>query len=374
MLIRTLLLLNLSFCLTASSLKEAFKDKFHIGSAINIQEQLIQHPEKFEALIKKEFNSLVAENAMKWEAINPQKGIYDFKFVDTLVNFAQKNNMQVVGHVLFWHNQNPDWLFKDDQGETVSKDELLKRMRFHLTTLHKRYGNKIQSWDVVNEAINEDGSVKDSPWKKILGDDWILQAFQMAQEVFPPSTKLIYNDFNVFNKKKLAGITSMVDLLLAAGIRIDAIGVQAHWALDYPSDKSIENLINQISSRGLKIDISELDIDVLPMPKSFSGGAEITENHSYKQSMDPYRKEFPKAKQEELAARYANIFRIFLKHADKIDRVNFWGLNDEFTWKNQWPIANRKNHPLLFDRNNDPKPAYFRILQSPSIQSKGVTK
>ena len=374
MLIRTLLLLNLSFCLTASSLKEAFKDKFHIGSAINIQEQLIQHPEKFEALIKKEFNSLVAENAMKWDAINPRKGVYDFKFADALVNFAHKNNMQVVGHVLFWHNQNPDWLFKDDQGETVSKDELLKRMRFHLTTLHKRYGNKIQSWDVVNEAIDEDGSLKNTPWKKILGDDWILQAFQMAQEVFPPSTKLIYNDFNVFNKKKLAGITSMVDLLLAAGIRIDAIGVQAHWALDYPSDKSIENLIGQISSRGLKIDISELDIDVLPMPKSFSGGAEITENHSYKQSMDPYRKGFPKAKQEELAARYANIFRIFLKHADKIDRVNFWGLNDQFTWKNQWPIANRKNHPLLFDRNNDPKPAYFRILQSPSIQSKGVTK
>ncbi|EDM29603.1 Endo-1,4-beta-xylanase [Lentisphaera araneosa HTCC2155] len=153
MLIRTLLLLNLSFCLTASSLKEAFKDKFRIGSAINIQEQLIQNPEKFEALIQKEFNSLVAENAMKWDAINPRKGVYDFKFADALVNFAHKNNMQVVGHVLFWHNQNPDWLFKDDQGETVSKDELLKRMRFHITTLHKRYGNKIQSWDVVNEAI-----------------------------------------------------------------------------------------------------------------------------------------------------------------------------------------------------------------------------
>ena len=353
----------------ATSLKEAYKQHFELGVALNINEQLIKTPKQFTSLITSQFNSLVAENSMKWSSINPQPGIYKFKASDRLVNFAQEHQLGLVGHVLFWHNQTPDWVFHDSQGRLISKDQLQERMRRHIRTLNDRYGNKIQAWDVVNEALNEDGSLRDSPWKKILGDDWVVQAFQIAHEELDPKTQLIYNDFNLVKNAKLDGLIKLLKQLQQKGIRIDAVGIQAHWRLDYPKISSIETAIKKINALGLKIHFSELDIDVLPRPKNFKGGADIKESHLYKQDLNPYPNELPTTKQNELAKRYHQLFRLFVKHADKVNRVTFWGLSDAFSWKNNWPVPNRTNYPLLFDRQGKPKPAYYRVLEAVKEQA-----
>ena len=353
-----------SFLSTGQNLKNSFAPYFKIGTAINIEQQLDKRRGEFTELISSQFNSLVAENAMKWDALNPEPNVYNFALSDKLIDFATERKMEVVGHVLFWHNQTPEWLFKDTNGKQVSKDLLIKRMRHHIRVLNKRYGEKIHAWDVVNEALNEDGSLRDSPWKQILGEDWVQQAFKIAQEELPPKTKLIYNDYNLHNRNKLMGLLELLHSMQANSIRIDAIGIQAHWALDYPSHRNLEFLINTLHKNKVKIHFSELDIDVLPRPKKFDGGAEITESHKYNMFIDPYKEGLPTSIQNQLANRYQGLFKVFLKHADKIDRVNFWGLTDEFSWKNQWPVANRTNHPLLFDRDGKAKAAFYSIIKT----------
>ena len=348
----------------ASSLKETFIRKFKIGVAINNQAQLSPSNKVPYSLIQKQFNSLVAENQMKWKSINPKPGIYKFDKVDALIEFAEKNQMQVVGHVLFWHNQTPAWVFQDDQGKTISKAALLKRMRLHIRTLHQRYGDKIQVWDVVNEALEEDGSMRKSPWSEILGPDWVSQAFKIAQEELPPSTQLIYNDYGLYHKKKLNGLSTLIKSLQDQNIRIDAIGVQGHWSLKHPSLGDIDRLFTTIENRGLKIHISELDVDVLPRPKKFSGGAETNEHHDYLKKLDPFRSGLPEKNQIELAQRYSSLFKLFLNHSESIQRVTFWGLNDAVSWKNNFPVPKRVNYPLLFNRNLKPKKAYFQVIDS----------
>ena len=364
----TISLLLFSFLSNGQNLKNSFEPHFKIGSALNIEQQLIKRKNEFTQLIKSQFNSIVAENAMKWDALNPKPGIYNFKLSDKIVDFAHENQMEMVGHVLFWHNQTPDWLFKDPKGNQVSKEVLLERMRQHIRVLNKRYENKIHAWDVVNEALNEDGSLRDSPWKQILGEDWVQQAFKIAHEELPATTQLIYNDYNLYKPAKLKGLVNIINAMQDVGIRIDAVGAQAHWGLNYPSQNNIQHLIHTLHQAKVKIHFSELDIEVLPKPKKFNGGAEITELHKYNDSIDPYRQGLSIEMQERLAQRYQTLFKIFVAHSDKIERVNFWGLTDEFSWKNFWPVPNRTNHPLLFDREGKPKKAFFSVLSTASSQ------
>ena len=348
----------------ADSLQKQFSKHFKIGVAVKVQEQLIQPNKPYATLIQKQFNSLVAENEMKWQSINPRPGVYDFKKSDALVEFAHKNKMQLVGHVFFWHNQTPDWVFQNSQGDPISKIALRKRMRQHIRTLHQRYGNKIQVWDVVNEALEQDGSMRQSPWRQILGDDWVEQAFQIAHEELPASTQLLYNDYHLYRKDKLQGLIKLIDSLQAKNIRIDGIGVQGHWHLKHPSLEDINHLLKTIGNTGLKIHISELDVDILPSPKKFSGGAETSEHHDYLKKLDPFRAGLPEKTQIELADRYASLFKLFLNHSQTIQRVTFWGLNDSFSWKNNFPVRKRVNYPLLFNRKSQPKKAYFSVIET----------
>ena len=198
----------------------------------------------------------------------------------------------------------------------------------------------------------------------------LFRSFQIAQEELPKNSQLIYNDYNLHNRKKLAGLVKIIQKMKHKGIRIDAVGVQAHWALHYPSNKNLEFLIHTLFKNKVKIHFSELDIDVLPMPKQFGGGAEITESHEYNQKIDPYKESLPAHMQNRLAERYKEIFTIFVKHSSKIDRINFWGLTDEFSWKNQWPVPNRTNHPLLFDRQGKAKIAFYSVTQTATTHIK----
>ena len=230
----------------------------------------------------------------------------------------------------------------------------------HIKTLVTRYRGKIAAWDVVNEALNEDGSLRQSVFLKFLGEDYIKWAFELAEKA-DPGAQLIYNDYNLWKPEKRRGVVKLVRQLQDDGIKIDAIGLQGHWSLYEPSLEAIEKSIITFSNLGLKVHFSELDISVLPNPWDLVG-AEISQNFEESPYMNPYPNSMPDSVQIALANRYQDIFKLFLKHRDKIDRVTFWGINDQGSWLNNWPIKGRVNYPLLFDRKFNPKMAYDSIV------------
>jgi endo-1,4-beta-xylanase len=206
-----------------TTLKEAFKNDFLIGAALNEAAFTGQNTNAV-ALIKTQFNTISPENVLKWESIHPKPDQYDFSAADRYVEFGQKNKMFIVGHTLVWHNQTPKWVFQDDQGNPVDRDTLLKRMHDHISTVVGRYKGKIGGWDVVNEALNEDGTLRESPWKKIIGEDYLLKAYQFAHEA-DPQAELYYNDYSLENAPKQNGAVALIKKLQAQGVPITAVGL-----------------------------------------------------------------------------------------------------------------------------------------------------
>ena len=346
-------------------LKEAYADHFHVGAAIS---RHLFHPDRKETLklAANQFNSITAENEMKWQSLNPTPNEYQFKDADNLIRFGIENEMYIVGHVLFWHNQTPDWLFEDDEGNPVSKGMLLKRMRAHVRKLADRYGDHVHAWDVINETFNDDGSLRDSPWTRILGEEFIEYAFQIAGEELPDDTELLYNDYSMTRSGRRDAVVRMVNNLQSKGIRIDGIGMQGHWARTEPGIRQIEASILAFAETGLQVHITELDIDMLPRhPQMWGGNADVMLRLQEDPKLDPYTEGLTPNSQKALAERYENIFQLFLKHSDKIRRVTFWGVTDADSWLNNWPIRGRTSHPLLFDRDNTPKPAFHAIIDLP---------
>ncbi len=342
-----------------SSLKAAFKNKYLIGVAVN-RSQIHQKDEKETKLITSQFNSLTAENDMKWMHIHPEKDKFNFEHADALVKLGEDNDMFVVGHTLIWHSQLAQWVFKADDGGTIDRVELKNRMKDHIYAIVGRYKGRIKGWDVVNEALEEDGSFRKSKFLEIAGESFIEKAFQYAHDA-DPEAELYYNDYNLVNEDKRDGAIEIVKNLKSKGIRIDGVGIQAHWELNYPSLEKIEEAIEMYAEQGVKVMFTELDISPLPSPWRMPT-AEVSVKFKNNPTMNPYPDELPDSMQVKLADRYAEIFELFNKHADKISRVTFWGLHDGVSWKNDFPIRGRTDYTLLFDRQLKPKMAFDKVI------------
>jgi endo-1,4-beta-xylanase len=346
---------------TPATLKDAYRDSFHLGAAIN-EEQIAGTDTRGVAITTAQFDSISPENALKWESIHPQPDKYLFNLADKYVAFGEKNHMFIVGHCLVWHSQVPDWVFRDDKGNFIDRETLLKRMHDHIQTVVGRYKGRIQSWDVVNEALNDDGTLRQSQWLKIIGEDYIAKAFQYAHEA-DPQAQLTYNDYSLENEAKRKGALALVTKLKAQGVPITSVGIQGHDSLAWPSVEEEDTTISAFAKLGVKVAITELDMDVLPRdPQMFS--ADVSMKLQQDPKMNPYANGLPASAQQELAQRYAGLFGVFLKHRDAVTRVTFWGVTDGDSWLNGWPIRGRTSYPLLFDRSGLPKPAFQAVIQA----------
>jgi endo-1,4-beta-xylanase len=342
-------------------LKDAFPNAFLIGTCMSVQ-QIDGTDPKAKPFISANFNSITAENAMKWERIHPLPGKYDFAVADSMVKFALENKMFVVGHVLVWHSQTPDWVFQDSLGKPLTRDGLISRMKDHISTVVGHFKGRVKGWDVVNEAFNEDGSLRNSKWLEIIGKDYIRLAFEFASAA-DPGAELYYNDYNNELPAKREGILPVIKDLKEKGVKIDGMGIQGHWHLDSPDLNVIDESISKYASLGLKVMITEMEVNVLPTPPEVYG-ADVSQQAGYLEKLNPYKAGLPDSVSSQLAKRYADLFGIFMKHKDAVTRVTFWGVHDGYSWKNDWPIKGRTNYPLLFDRNYQPKPAYYSVIKT----------
>ena len=346
---------------TMPSLKDAFKDAFLIGAALN-EAQFSEQDTRGVAIVKAQFNSITPENVLKWESVHPRPDKCDFAAPDRYVEFGEKNHMFIVGHTLVWHNQTPKWVFEDEKGNPLSRDVLLKRMRDHILSVVGRYKGRIKGWDVVNEALNEDGTLRQTPWMTTIGQDYIQKAFQYAHEA-DPGAELYYNDYGLEHEAKRKGAIELIRELRARGVPVTGVGIQGHDNLDWPTVEQEDATIAAFAQLGVKVMITELDIDVLPAANK-SGSADVSLNMTSRPELNPYAAGLPNSVQQALAKRYADLFRVFLKNRDAITRVTFWGVTDANSWKNDWPIKGRTNYPLLFDRKGNAKPAFEAVIKA----------
>lgn len=354
-------------------LKDAYKNKFLIGAAVN--DAIVSgNDAASQAIVVKHFNSITLENSMKAALINPRPGVFNFGPADAFVAFGEANKMFIVGHTLVWHNQVPAWFFTNEKGQPNTKAEQIERLRSHIEKVAGRYAGRVHAWDVVNEVIDNDGSYRPTIWVNAFGngDTLVKYAFKFAS-LYAPNTELYYNDFNAWRPTKRDGIVRMVKMLQKEGIRIDGVGIQGHWGLNFPKTAYIESAIDAYAATGVKVMITELDVDVLPLTKE---GQIIGQGMSDKQFqleefktfLDPYQGGLPDDVQKALTNRYKSLFEIFYRKRDKIARVTCWGIHDGMSWKNDYPIPNRTNYPLLWDRNKQPKPALEAVMAVPSSQ------
>ena len=334
------------------SLKDTFKKDFLIGTALN-NSQIDEKNAVVNDLIKKQFNAATPENIMKSALIHPKWDTYNFTMADKLVEYGEKNNIKINGHTLIWHSQLPNFI----RG-IKSSDSIRTFFTDHIKTVAGRYKGKVFSWDVVNEALNEDGTLRNSVFLKHLGEGYLADAFRLAQEA-SPKTELYYNDYNNEKPAKRAGCIKLIKKIQESGARIDGVGIQGHWHVGKIPLKDIEESILEYSALGLKVMFTELDIEVLE--RNFQG-ADVSQRMANSPEINPYTNGLPENVQKQLADDYEALFKLFLKHKDKVTRVTFWGVNDGDSWLNNWPVRGRTSYPLLFDRNNQPKPAYFKVV------------
>jgi endo-1,4-beta-xylanase len=348
------LVLQLSvICLQAQpseskGLKDYYEDYFPIGVAVSAQD--LKNPDEVK-LILQHFNSLTPENAMKMGPIHPEENRYNWRDADTIVAFAQANGLRVRGHNLCWHEQTPDWFFKDGSGKLVTKEVLLKRLKEHITTVVKRYKGKIYAWDVVNEAIADDSTqfLRNSLWYQICSEDYIIKAFEYAHAADPDAV-LFYNDYNTERPEKRERIYKLLKQLVDAKVPINAVGLQGHWSVYEPSQAGLIATVKKFSSLGLKVQVTELDISVYPWEKD--------RRPMRPDESDTYTPDLQK-KQE---GQYADVFKIFRNYKNVITGITFWNIYDGRTWLDEYPVKGRKNYPLLFDQHMQPKSAYWKVV------------
>jgi len=346
---------------SATNLKDKYAGCFSIGAAVDAQSYTTHAP-----LLKSHFNSVTSENDMKFDALEPSENSFSYAAADKVVEFARSNNMKVRGHTLVWFNQNPAWVFSNGSGGTVSKDVLLARMKNHIKNVVQHFQGKLYAWDVVNEAIMDDGSYrsgtladdKKSRWYEILGPSYIGEAFRAAHDA-DPNAKLFYNDFYDYIPAKQQGIYNMLKGLLADGVPVHGVGMQCHLNIE-PSKKtdnqayhqSVENLEKAIllySSLGLEVQVTELDVS-LYIP-----------GITYDQSTFYTAATFTDALKAQQADRYKAFFDLFRRHRDVITGVTLWGIADDNTWLSEFS-SGRKDFPLLFDTNHQPKKAFDAVM------------
>ncbi|WP_211748167.1 endo-1,4-beta-xylanase [Paenibacillus sp. Marseille-Q4541] len=326
-------------------LKALYKDAFHIGAAVNPRTIESQR-----SLLAYHYNSITAENEMKFSSLHPQEDQYTFEDADVIAAFAREQGMALRGHTLVWHNQTPDWLFENEKGGLAEKEVLFARLRSHIQTVVGRYKDVVYCWDVVNEVISDDENddnsfLRPSKWMDIAGESFIAKAFEFAHEA-DPQALLFYNDYNESNPHKRERIYRLVRSLLDQGIPIHGVGLQAHWNLYDPSLDEMRSAIERYAQLGLQIQLTELDVSVF--------------------RFEDRRKDLVRPTKEMLELqdeRYESIFRLLLNYREHISAVTFWGAADDYTWLDDFPVRGRKNWPFLFDELQRPKEAYQRVAQ-----------
>jgi endo-1,4-beta-xylanase len=336
----------------AAALKDVVPRGWLIGAAIN-QRQSDGVDTAAVDLVTRHFNSISPENLLKFESIQREPGRFTFEAQDRYVAFGAARGMAVIGHTLVWHSQTPAWVWEGADGSPAGRVTMLERMQTHIATVVGRYKGRIRGWDVVNEALNDDGTVRDSPWRRGIGDDYIARAFEFARQA-DPEAELYYNDFNLASHPgKRAGAIRIVRDLQQRGLRVDAIGEQGHWRLDTPTAAAIDQTITELRATGLKVMITELDVNLLPPAPRLARG------EAPSPASNPFADGLPDDVQQALARRYGDAFRVLLAHRDDITRVTFWGVSDADSWLNR----GRVNHPLLWDRQRRPKPALDEVVR-----------
>ena len=345
---------NISAPQSLPSLKTVFKDDFTIGTAMSATQIEEKDPDAA-VLIPEQFNVATPENIMKAEIIHPQWNQYNFDLADKMIAYGKKHNIKINGHTLIWHSQLPEFARR-----IQSVDSFKMFFADHIKTVAGRYSGQIYSWDVVNEALNEDGTMRKSIFLSKLGDDFVTEAFRLTAAA-SPNTELYYNDYNNEQPAKRAGCIALIKKIQAAGVRIDGVGIQGHWHAGKVPLKDIEESILEYAALGLKVMITELDIEVLP--RNFQG-ADVNQRMQTDPSLNPYVNGLPDSVQHQIAKDYEALFNLFLKHKDKVTRVTFWGVNDGQSWLNDWPVRGRTNYPLLFDRQFKPKPAFYKVVET----------
>jgi alpha-glucuronidase len=339
-----------------------------VGAAVN-QRQGDGEDAIASAIVSRHFNTVTAENLLKWVNVHPEPGRFVFEPADRFVAFGETHRMTIVGHTLVWHRQTPAWVFAGEAGRPADRATLLARLRAHIQAVVGRYRGRIHGWDVVNEAFEDDGTWRRTPWLAAIGEDYVAKAFEYAHEA-DPDAELYYNDYNLWKPAKREAALRLARDLRARGIRIDGIGEQGHWRIDTPSIPQIEQTILAIKDAGFKPMITELDVDVLPQERGLEAtatgvGPEATPaNNPFVAGLTPER-------QRALASRYAEIFALFSKHRATLARVTFWGVTDRSSWLNNFPIRGRTNHPLLWDREGKPKPAFDAVVDGLRRQQPG---
>lgn len=358
-----LIALTFSMCncpnLIGQTLREAFADKFLIGAALNTRIVGTNNQEE-QQLVRNQFSAVVAENCMKMESVQPIEGHFEFTAGDSLCTLAEKNNQIVTGHCLVWHSQAPKWFFTDANGNTVSREVLIERMRTHIYTVAGHFKGKIIGWDVVNEAFERDGSFRRSPFYEIIGPDFISLAFQFAHEA-DPDAELYYNDYDMASPNKRKAVVELVKDLKSKGLKIDGIGMQSHLAFDTNLDE-YEKSLEAFAETGVKVMATELDLSLLPYPRKGMGAA-IETNFDYQSHFDPYKNGVPEEKLAEQTEFYTKLFDIYLRYSNDVTRVTFWGVTDGDSWKNDWPIHGRTDYPLPFGRDLKAKPFVSKLIK-----------
>lgn len=329
-------------------LYEAFRGSFDIGAAVNPR-TIIRAGD----LIAKHYNSLTAENEMKFASLHPAEETYTFEEADKIAAFAREHGKKMRGHTLVWHNQTTDWLFQEADGGPVNRDKLFDRLKSHIDTVVKRYKEDIYAWDVVNEVIADEGPdlLRPSKWLDIAGPGFIAKAFEYAHEA-DPKAQLFYNDYNESNPLKRDKIYSLVKSLLEQDVPVHGIGLQAHWNLYSPGLDEIRAAIEKYASLGLRLQLTELDVSMF--------------RH------DDLRKDLVRPAGEMLEQqekRYEELFNLLAEYRNHIDAVTFWGAADDYTWLSDFPVRGRKNWPLLFDESHEPKGSFWRVIKQSSQTS-----
>lgn len=359
-----IVLMQLTGCAVKSEkqepLKNALANKFYIGAAIDSM-QIVGADTKGVKIIKEQFNCVTAENCMKSEKLQPSEGEFDFALADSFIHFAQANNMHIIGHCLIWHSQAPKWFFTDSLGNSVSREVMIERMKNHIQTVVTHFKGKVHGWDVVNEAIEDNGSWRQNRFYQIIGEEYVELAFRFAYEA-NPDVELYYNDYSMAHEGKRNAVVNLVNKLKEKGVKIDGIGMQCHTNMEFPTVEEFEKSIEAYAGTGSKVMITEMDLSVLPSPDN-SVTADIAASAEYTEAMNPYPNGLPDSVATAQQNRYFDFFKLFLKHADQIDRVTMWGVHDAQSWRNNWPIFGRTDYPLLFDRKFEPKPVVQKIIE-----------
>lgn len=342
-----------------TGLKDAFKSRFLMGAAINTEIATHQHPD-LTHIVKRDFNSITPENAMKWESVRSHTGEWTWGQADAFMAFAEANKLHAVGHCLAWHSQIPDSVFKTSSGDYIKPHELDSKIKNHVSTLVDRYKGKLAVWDAVNEAVGDDNKMRQSHYFNILGEQFIDKVFHYAHDA-DAKAHLIYNDYNNEQLGKRGATLELLKRLKKRGVPIQGVGMQLHLGINNPSIEDIEDSIEDYSELGLRVHITEMDIDVLPSIWNLPV-ADIAKRFDYSEEKDPFKYEITKSMDDQLARRYEAMFKLFIKHQEKIDRVTLWGVSDDTTWLNNFPVKGRTNYPLLFDRKHQTKEAYKKLL------------